>query len=184
MNRTMNRSSVRTARTILPFALLLLGACSTDSPTAPQLAPMLSRTGESVDRPTRIVVCPTNESYRAEGILGPAGGSLHVAGHRLTIPAGVLTEPTQFTLYAPAGSNVMLELSAGGAEHYTFRAPVVVTISYDRCGRQHLPSSPLSAWNIDDTGRRLVERMRGKDDRKRRAVTFRTTHFSTYVVAY
>ena len=180
----MNRSSFRITSAIVPFALLLLGACTSDSPTAPQLAPLLSRTGESVDRPTRIAVCPTNQSYRTEGIFGPAGGSLRVAGHRLTIPAGVLTEATQFTLHAPAGPHVRLVLSAGGAEHYTFQAPVVVTISYNRCGRQHLPRSPLSAWNIDDTGRRLVERMRGKDDRRRRAVTFRTTHFSTYAVCY
>lgn len=180
----MYRSSFRTATTILPFALLLLGACSTDSPTAPQLAPMLSRGGESVDRPTRVAICPTAESYRTEGILGPEGGSLHVTGHRLTIPAGVLTEATQFMLYAPAGRQVALELSAAGTEHYRFTAPVVVTISYDRCTRQHRPTSPASAWYIDDTGKRPVKRMAGHDDRRRRAVTFQTTHFSTYVVAY
>jgi hypothetical protein len=180
----MNRSSFRTTSTILPFALVLLGACSTDTPTASLPAPLLSRTAESVDRATRIAVCPTTESYRTEGILGPAGGSLEVAGHRLTIPAGTLREPTQFTLHAPAGRHVRLVLSAGGAKHYRFPAPVVVTISYDRCGRQHRPTAPASAWYLDDSGSELMERMGGKDDRKLRAVTFQTNHFSTYTVCY
>ena len=180
----MNRSGFRTASTILPFALVLLGACSTDTPTASLPAPVLSRTGESVDRATRIAVCPTTESYRTEGILGPAGGTLEVAGHRVTIPAGMLTEATQFTLHAPAGRHVKLVLSAQGTEHYTFRTPVVVTISYDRCGRQHRPTAPASAWYLDDSASLLVERMGGKDDRIQSTVTFQTAHFSTYVVAY
>jgi hypothetical protein len=180
----MNRSSFRTTSTILRFALVLLGACSTDTPTASPPAPLLSRTVESVDRATRIAVCPTTESYRTEGILGPTGGTLEVAGHRVTIPAGTLTEPTQVTLSAPAGRHVKLVLSARGTQHYRFRAPVVVTISYDRCGRQHRPTGPASAWFLDDSGSWLVERMGGKDDRIRSTVTFQTAHFSTYVVAY
>jgi hypothetical protein len=144
---------------------------------------MLSRSGESIDRSPRFAVCPTTESHRTEGILGPEGGSLRIAGHRLTIPAGALTEATQFTLRAPAGRQVQLELSAAGAEHYTFVAPVVVTISYDRCGRQH-SATPASAWYTDDTGQLPLELMPGKDDRKQRAVTFQTTHFSTYTVAF
>ena len=180
----MNRSSFRVTTAILPFALLLLGACTTDSPTTPQLGPTLSRRVESVDRPTGILLCPTTESFRTEGVVGPAGGSLSVGGHRLTVPAGVLTEATHLTLYAPAGRHVRLELSAGGAEHYRFRAPVVVTISYDRCARQHRPASPAVAWYTDVAGGVPLERMPSKDDRKRRAVTFATTHFSTYAVCY
>jgi hypothetical protein len=130
------------------------------------------------------VICPTSRSYRAEAVLGSAGGALEVAGHRLFVPAGVLTAPTRLVLEAPAGREVKLQLSAGGTEHYQFNAPVVVTISYRRCGRQHRPPSVASAWYVDDTGTRLLEPMGGRDDRNRRSVTFRTTHFSTYLVAY
>lgn len=180
----MYRSSFRTAFTLVPLALLL-GACNDQPPTSPALAPSLSVGSESAHHTARIAVCPTTESHRAEGVLGPRGGSLQVAGHRLTVPPDVLTEVTSFTLYAPAGREVRLELSAQGAEHYQFAAPVVVTISYDRCRRQHPSASTASAWYIDDSGETLrVERMRGEDDRKRKAVTFQTTHFSTYVVAY
>jgi hypothetical protein len=180
----MYRSRFRTAKTLFLFALSALGACSTDSLTAPQPAPLLSRRAESPENIAQLAVCPTARSHRAEGVVGPAGGSLHAGGHRLTIPAGVLTEPTRLTLHAPAGRHVALELTAAGAEHYTFPAPVVVTISYDRCRRQHRPTAPLSAWYIDEADARSAERMSGKDDRAHRAVTFRTTHFSTYVVAY
>ena len=180
----MYRSDFRATTTLLPFALLVLGACSTDSPTAPQAASMLSPGVESFVPVPHVAICPTTESYRTEGILGPKGGSLHVAGHRLMIPPGVLREPTRFALYAPAGPLVRLELTATGTEHYRFAAPVVVTISYDRCRRQHSLTSPATVWYFDDTGEQPIERMAGKDDRQRRAVTFRTSHFSTYVVAY
>jgi hypothetical protein len=179
----MYRSSFRTVLSLVSLALLL-GACSDQPPTSPRLAPSLSVGSESAHQ-AHIAVCPTTESHRTEGVLGPRGGSLHVAGHRLTVPPDVLTEATSFTLYAPAGQEVRLELSAQGAEHYQFAAPVVVTISYDRCRRQRPSASIASAWYIDDSGETLrVEPMRGKDDRKRKAVTFPTTHFSTYVVAY
>ena len=180
----MYRSSSLPARTILTLALLTLGACSSDAPTAPRLSPTLSRNAEIAARAARVAICPTDESYRAEGVLGPRGGSLRVAGHRLTIPPGVLSEATRFTLNAPAGREVKLELRAGNEKHHRFSAPVVVTISYDRCTRQRPAEYALSAWHVDDTGTRLIERMGGEDDRRRRAVTFRTMHFSTYLVAY
>ncbi len=180
----MYRSRTRTATAVLPLALLLLGACHDESPTSPEPSLHLSRSAESFDPAPRMAVCPTTQSYRTTGVVGPAGGSLQVAGHRLTIPAGLLTEPTRFRLYAPAGRHVRLELSAAGARHYEFSSAVAVTISYDRCPRQH-PNRPLaSAWYVDDTMGQPLERMGGNDDRRRRAVTFRTTHFSTYIVAF
>jgi hypothetical protein len=181
----MYRSSLRTTRTILSFALLSLGACSDESPTSPSPDPMLSRGSATADLAASVAICPTDESHRVRGVIGPDGGSLEVAGHRLTVPSGVLTEPTTFSLYAPAGRQVRLELSAGGAPHYRFQAPVAVTISYERCRRQRSPVPPASAWYLDETPRGVrVERMGGRDDRIERAVTFQTTHFSTYVVAY
>jgi hypothetical protein len=144
----------------------------------------MSWRAEADARPSQVAICPTDQSYRTEGMIGPRGGTLRVAGHRLTIPAGVLTEETRFFMHAPAGREVKLELRAGSGPHYRFSAPVIVTISYDRCTRQHRSESGMTAWHVDDTGTRLLEPMGGKDDRKRKAVTFRTTHFSTYLVAY
>ena len=180
----MIRSSFDTARRVLCFAFLVLGGCTGDSPAAPELTPALSRLAASEDRPARVVMCPTTQSYRTEGVLGPAGGSLQVGGHRLTVPAGVLTEMTHFGLRAPAGPEVKLELTAGGGRHYQFASPVVVTISYDRCTRQHQPRAAVAAWYVDDSGDALIERMNGRDDRNRMEITFRTSHFSTYLVAY
>ena len=178
----MHRSSFRTATAVVPFVLIVLAACDAESPTTPLSSPTLSRSAHSVANAPSLIICPTTQSYVARGTIGPRGGSIHVAGHRLTIPRGVLTAPTHFTLTAPSGPEVKLELSANGAEHYRFAAPVVVTISYDRCTRQHWPPTPATAWYVESG--RLVERMRGNDDRRRRAVTFRTNHFSTYTVAY
>ena len=180
----MYRSSFGTAPRLLAFALLVLGGCTSDAPAAPELTPTLSRRSEPDERPTRVVMCPTTQSYRTSGMIGPEGGSLQVAGHRLTVPAGVLTEMTRFSLRAPAGPEVKLELSAGGATHYQFSSPVAVTISYDRCTRQHQPRAAVSAWYVDDSGQEFIERMTGRDDRTRMEVTFQTSHFSTYLVAY
>ena len=179
----MYRSGFRTTSTVLPVVLLLLGACNSDAPTEPQLSPALSRSSAVEDRIVHVAVCPTTQSHRADGVIGPRGGSLRVAGHRLMVPAGVLTEPTRFTISAPAGRQVKLELMANGAEHFQFAAPVAVTISYDRCRRQH-PDAAASVWFVDDSGTTLLEPMVSKDDRNRKAVTFSTSHFSTYLVAY
>jgi len=96
----------------------------------------------------------------------------------MVIPAGVVTSPTDFTLRAPAGRHLKVDIWAGENEHFEFSSPVAVTISYARCKRQNLLRSSAEAWYIDTaTGAPLVN-MGASSNPERRTVTFFIDHLS------
>jgi hypothetical protein len=116
-------------------------------------------------------------------VVGPRGGALTLGNNAIVVPPGAVNERVELTFHRPAGNTLRLDIRANGAEHYTFRKPVAVTISYADCPRQQ-NVYPLGVWHLDDrTGERL-EFMGGVTDPIRRTVTFLTTHLSTYAVAH
>jgi hypothetical protein len=131
-----------------------------------------------------LAVCPVRAPSTVSGVIGAGGGSLTHRGHRLTVDRGVLTRPTRFTITQPAGKHLRVEIEASGHKHYTFRAPVSVTISYEGCERQHRLAEAPTAWYLPDNPNRPAQQMGGVIDRATRSITFPTTHLSTYAVAY
>ena len=161
------------------FALLLWSGCS--EPTAPADGPanLLGSNSSSV-----LLTCPTSTTQSASGLIEAAvGGTVSVGGHSVTIPAGALLGDATVSLTVPASKYVEIDLKVNGGEHFVFQAPVVVTISYDRCSRSNLLRAPLTAWYIDGQSKALLENMGGIDDKLLRRVTFTTPHFSAYAVA-
>src|SRR5215210_6851760 len=112
---------------LVPAAALLLAACSGDLPTTPAEAPSLARHQSAAPADFIAAPCPTRIEYTASAVIGADGGKVEIAGHNLTIPAGAVGVPTTFTLRAPAGRYLQIELTAQGAEHYEFPAPASVT---------------------------------------------------------
>jgi hypothetical protein len=167
--------------TIAIFAPFLLAACGESAPTAPAPVALLDRSPTNGER---LAYCPTDHSSSATALIGPDGGSVAVAGHRIDIPAGAVARPTRVTLRVPAGHALQVEITAGAAPHYTFLAPARVTISYDRCPRQHGLLRTADAWYLDPETGRPVEEMHATVDRRHRTVSFITTHLSTYIVLY
>src|SRR5688500_5365790 len=140
----------RPAAILLPFALLFLTACSDHLPSAPSESVSFARRGPAAVADLRMSNCPTRTDHQVSASIGERGGKLEIDGHSLDIPAGAVGSPTTFTLHAPAGQYLRVELTAHGMKHYEFETPVAVTISYERCRRQHRKSRIPSAWYLDD----------------------------------
>lgn len=130
-----------------------------------------------------LLVCPTSVSRVASKVIGPKGGTVSVAGHRVTLSPGAVRRPTLITVIAPASRYLEVDLRADGQEHYNFAAPVEVTVSYDRCARRDVDLRSLSAWYIDARSKAMLENMPSRHLREQRAVTFTTTHFSNFAIA-
>ena len=144
----MSRSRLK-ASILVAFLGPILFGCDASQPVSPSEAVSLDRpTNHAVSRP-RLAVCPTNTTQRASRTIGPAGGSIELAGHRLTIPQGAVTRPARFTLTAPAGRNLVVVVTAQSNEPIRLSAPAAVTISYDRCERQNPEAGFTAVWSVN-----------------------------------
>jgi hypothetical protein len=110
-------------------------------------------------------------------IVGPAGGTLRVGPHTLTIPAGALARSTVITAESPSGTVAMVELQPHGLR---FAKPVSLTLSHAHCATAAAATEQV-AYVDDDL--RILEwptlRASSGD-----AVSVWLEHFSGYVVAY
>ena len=77
-----------------------------------------------------------------------------------------------------------VDLSVNGGQHISFLQPVVVTIDYSRCNSWYTLFKPLSVWNIDETSKALLENEGGLDIKLLQKITFYTSHFSGFAIAY
>lgn len=130
-----------------------------------------------------LLVCPTGVTRVASRVIGPQGGTVSVAGHSVTLSPGAVRRPTLITLIVPASRFLEVDLRAAGQEHYSFAAPVEVTVSYERCARRDVERKLLSAWFIDPVSKEPIAPMPSHHSREKRTVTFTTTHFSNFAIA-
>lgn len=176
---------LRRPTSLLLAASLVLAAACAESPTSPlatQPTVPGARFSTSTASPS-LLVCPSRHTQTATRVVGPEGGELVIAGSRIQIPAGAVAQPTTFTITAPAGRYMQLDISAQGYDHFFFQKPATVTINYARCGNVGDIASALSAWYIDTTTGTLLENMGGADSRPGRKFTFQTGHLSGYAIA-
>ncbi|MBW3655497.1 MAG: hypothetical protein KY444_05280 [Gemmatimonadetes bacterium] len=174
-----------TTRNTFRYAALSLAAvfatsCADGSAgplTGPEGASLASSSGPSA------LECPVSTTRRTTATIGLLGGALELDGHRVVIPANAVLTPTEFTLTVPASNYVEIDIKAAGEEHYQFRKPVSLTLSYARCTRTNIDKENLRIFYIDDSrSKALVEDMGGTDDKAARTVTTGTDHFSGYVI--
>jgi len=167
---------------------LVVAACSdvaapTPSASAPTALRATTSATTTLDGAPALLACANPKTGVASATIGPNGGSFHVAGTRIDIPAGAVPEPTRFRLELPESPYAEIEVTADGNEHYTFQRPVTVTISYARCGAHADSAQTLDAWYVESGTRKLLQQMPSVDDRPGRKLTFTTDHFSGYAVA-
>ena len=106
------------------LALTGLAACADrDSARLPATGPTLDLANGAA-----LVSCPTSESRSATGTIGSLGGTLSVAGSSITLPAGAVPLPVEFTLTVPASDYMAVEITAGGEEHLIFDHLVTIQI--------------------------------------------------------
>lgn len=168
-------------RALLLLLTAVVTGCS-DS-TAPITAPVSTSPQFIFYEPAPIQCRRPGEEERSSAVLGPLGGVVSAGGMSISLPIGALLEPTRITVVVANTRQVMVDIKADGQEHFLFRLPVTVTMSYARCTRPGLDLRILDAWYWDaDTGT-LLEKMNGIDNKLLREVTFVTPHLSGYVIA-
>lgn len=132
---------------------------------------LLGATGE-------LLACtPLPYAFDAD-IVGPAGGTLTVGDHTLSIPAGALEEPVVIVGQSVPSLNVEMDLAPDGL---SFDKPVALTLSYGHCGGGAGDGSPYRIVYIDEDG--TLEDRPSTDDKVGRRVTGWLDHFSRYAIA-
>ena len=170
----------------LIVALALVGSCS-ESATSPKAGVPGGATsglfGSTSSSPT-LLACPTNDGQSASTVVGPLGATLSLGGTIATVPSGVLTGQT-LNLSLPAGNLMEVDLSVNDGQHVSFDPSVVtVIIDYSRCNRNDILQKELSVWTIDESTKAPIEKMPSVDNKLTQSITFTTTHFSGFAVAY
>jgi hypothetical protein len=167
---------------ILAVIPLLTAACGDGTPFAPQEDISAPGVLESFTYGATLLECPASSARSGQGTIGVQGGVLEVGNHRMVVPALAVLSPTPFTFSVPPSNYMEVSITAGGADHFTFRHPVEVSISYERCTRANTEKRDLRVYYIDPATKRILEDMGGVDDKVARRVTFRTGHLSGYSV--
>lgn len=174
------RTPSRSASLFLCGALALtLAHCSPDTPTAITPAPTfsLSRVGARHE----LLTCPGGDDDAvATKVIGPKGGKLKLGGFVMQIPAGAVPETTTFAMRVPESKVLKVKIRARDEQHYTFQAPVLITLDYSRC--HAIPSDP-TAWYIDEDTNAELEQMPGSNNRAAQSFTLQTGHLSGYALA-
>ncbi|HEX6558251.1 MAG TPA: hypothetical protein VF021_02295 [Longimicrobiales bacterium] len=126
----------------LSFVLVLLAAlvgtaCDTMSPD--RIAAPVTRSADvaSSARGVAVVLTQTLQKDSASfAIIGANGGSVSTGAHRLTVPAGAVSEPTIFAIQVLSGSTIYVQLRAfnvrTGQPVTVFATPVKLTLSYSQ----------------------------------------------------
>jgi len=189
------RPNVSPIRLAAALALALSAAACADSPTgalgpdagAPRLE--VSGIADSTTAPaapstSQILVCPTGDRYSDRRTIGPWGGAVGTKGSTINIPAGAVSEPTEFEFIVPAGNYMAVEIHAIGHASFSFAVPVTITINYARCPSEAIPNATLAGAYIDPATGQVLQMMGGSVDRKGNKLSFSTDHLSGYAIAY
>jgi hypothetical protein len=112
-------------------------------------------------------------------VIGPAGGTLAIGPHSLTIPSGALSGHVNIRAKIGGGSVNVVELKP---DRLVFQAPAVLTMSYANCDREGRTGALTIAVVNDTLG--IVDYVSSSDDTATQTVTGNIPDFSNYAVAW
>ena len=157
---------------VLSLTLLALGAASCvrglpDPSPVPEEGPEMA------------AMCPVGVTSIATALIGPAGGTLSLNGHRLTFPAGSLRLPTPIVLIEPASQYIAVEARPDGL---TFQAGgPTLEISTQRCTEPIAPDLTAQRWE-NGSWVSLRERTRQVQRGEGAAFEIQLDHLSIYAL--
>jgi hypothetical protein len=111
--------------------------------------------------------------------IGPAGGTVQVGPHRLSIPAEALTTPVTITAVSPSEPVNRVRFQPEGL---VFARPARLIMSYANCNLLGLLLPKRIAYVTDALD--ILEFLLSVDNVLSRTVTGRLEHFSSYAVAW
>jgi hypothetical protein len=123
------------------------------------------------------------QPLKAEAVnrkIGPAGGSLVIGPHTLTVPAGALSSEVMIHARIVGGKSVnVVEFKPDGL---VFQIPAVLTMSYVNCDRRGQTSAVTIAVVNETLG--IVDYVSSSDDPANGTVTGDVPDLTNYAVAW
>ena len=161
--------------------LALLGGVAAALVRCADSAPLEPNAGliGSVLEPTGLLRCAPLPSDSVTQTIGPDGGTLYVGAHRLSVPAGALSEPVTITAVAPTDTVNQVRFQPEGL---TFLRPTSLTMSYANCNILGSLVPKRIAYTSDALV--ILEYLASLDNLLSRTVTGQVQHFSTYAIAW
>jgi hypothetical protein len=199
----MSRRPALISLTLTWSAALAIGACR-DTVGVDRGRARHAATGPSVvasadfassPEPT-LLACPTADSVSGSGIIDVAGGTVEVNGTSISVPAGAVAGPTEFTVTLPPSDYMEVRVEPTGWEPdsttpigldgrpaFVFHRPVAIEIDYSRC--TDVPDDQLlQAWFLQADTKAPLEHVPGADVRLAHHYYLNTSHLSTYALSY
>jgi hypothetical protein len=171
---------------VLAAALSLASCTGEDSPTSPVVSDSPSALlagngllGTSIG--SGLLACDPLPYASAAQTIGPAGGTLVIGPHVLTVPAGALAAPVQITGEAPVGTVNSVRLFPEGLQ-FAAGKPAQLTLSYANCPLLGSLLPKRIAYTTDLL--QILSYVLSVDDLLHKRVTGSLEHFSRYAVAW
>jgi hypothetical protein len=169
---------------------LLLGAgaalagCTDPATTAPAARVVEAPIGASPARTEArnaglVSQCRPLAPLTVHRVIGPAGGTLAIGPHTLTIPPGALSRHVNIRAKIGGKSVNVIELKP---DRLVFEAPAVLTMSYANCDREGRTNALRIAVVNETLG--IVDYVSSSDDAATQTVTGNIPDFSNYAVAW
>lgn len=189
--KTFHFSPARFAASVAVAVAALVSACAIDTPSSTLLAPGEAQK-EIVNPPqtlpalTRDVALPNDIVVTQK--INQAGGTIAIpeAGLKVTVPAGAVKRPTNFTVRARAGVIVAYDF---GPEHSTFSVPLEVKQSLKGTSWWKMQGKLSGAYYADasqldySTNRGTInEKLDTYVDVSSAFAKFNVVHFSGYML--
>lgn len=158
---------------MLVAALALIAGCSDQQPVAPSAQSGLFGTL------TGLLTCDPLSYDSTTQLVGPQGGVILVGPHRLTIPAGALSDTVSITAVVRSEDVNEVRFQPEGLQ---FAQPAQLSMSYANCGLvpSLLPKRIAHTSDLLD----ILEYVTSVDNVLARRVTGSLEHFSGYAVAW
>lgn len=167
------------SRLLLAGVLAAVLSCGDTTPVGPELpAPEAGLLGDLLTR-TGLIQCRPMPTYSASEVIGPAGGSIRVGPHTLSIPPLALQERVRITAEAPSGRVNVVHFEPEGL---AFLRDASLTMSYANCGLLGVLLPKRIAHTDDLLG--ILGYLLSVDNFRLQTVTGRLEHFSGYAVAW
>ena len=147
------------------------------TPPNPLLEPIVDPALQLTLQTVHLLTCSPQPYAQTKAVVGPAGGTIVVGAHRLTIPAGALSSPVTITAEQMRGTVNSVRLQPAGLK---FAKAATLTLSYSNC---LLPPATKRMVYTDEQ-LRILELIPSLDLRLSRSVNGSILHFSRYAVAY
>ncbi|HWA57324.1 MAG TPA: hypothetical protein VG692_08725 [Gemmatimonadales bacterium] len=170
---------------ILVLATGLTSCTSGDGPTAPGTPSAVTARQDSSNliliTPllNGLLACQRQPYGITTKVIGPAGGTIRVNDHVLSIPAGALDHNVLITAEAPSDYVASVRFQPEGL-HFARKA--TLTLDYSDCPLGRLNLLKRVAYTTDNLN--ILSFLLSRDDLLRMRVSADLEHFSRYAVAW